>query len=165
MQKKMKTMAATFLGLVLVGSISTSRPIIRDAKAQSADAPTSSVCTNATVQGSYGFQRNGTTSKGALTAVGLGEFDGQGNATGQQEISRSGVFSFLPAIAGTYTINPDCTGTLFDPTGNPFAYLVVTHNGSEILGMSLTAGNNVAIHYERINDLPGNSAAGHEHGK
>jgi hypothetical protein len=130
-------------------------------KAQNVGAGVMSACTNATVKGAYGFQRNGTTSHGPLTAVGIAVFDGQGNVVAQQTISRSGIFEDVTDQVATYNINPDCTGTLTDPTsGNVFAKLVVDHNGSEILGMSLTPGNNVAIHYERIIDLLGSVPVG-----
>src|SRR5712692_6918179 len=112
-------------------------------------------CTNATLNGTYGFQRMGHTLQGELSAVGIVTFDGQGNGVAAQTISRSGIFNSVTNQLGTYTINSDCTGTETDPNGNVFAHLVIVHGGSEVLGMSLTPGNNVAIHFERLVDPPG----------
>jgi hypothetical protein len=122
-------------------------------------------CTDATIKGTYGFQRNGTTTQGPVTAVGIIEFDGQGNSVAQQTISRAGTISGFPIDSApvqqpTYIINPDCTGAQIDPSGNTVASLVVVHGGAEILGMSLLAGNNVAVHFERITDPPGSAPAG-----
>jgi Domain of unknown function (DUF4214) len=118
-----------------------------------------SPCTNATVKGTYGFQRNGTTSQGALTALGTVVWDGDGNDVAQQTISRSGKFTDGTNQISTYNINPDCTGTLYNLDASAFGKFTVVHNGSEIIGMSLTAGNNVVIHNERITDS-GMSATG-----
>ncbi len=167
MQTRPRSITAILLGVFVAAVILSSGLGTKQANARPSDEHHAFSCNNATVQGAYGFQRNGTTANGPLTAVGVAEFDGQGNTTARQEISRFGVFTppTPAAITATYTINPDCTGAAYDLSGSPFAYLVVDHNGSEILGMSLTPGNNVAIHYERINDLPGSSAEGHDRGK
>ena len=51
-------------------------------------------CSTKTLQGFYGFYRSGTTtSTGPLTAVGIGFYDGNGNVTATQTISRNGVFA------------------------------------------------------------------------
>jgi hypothetical protein len=117
-----------------------------------AHAQANMVCSVATLNGTYGFQRNGQTSAGPLTAIGTITFDGMGNATFQQTISRSGTFTVTPVQSSTYTVNADCTSTAIDTTGAVFAQQVVVHNGSEVLGISMTPGNNVAIHFERIAD-------------
>jgi hypothetical protein len=114
--------------------------------------PHKTPCTNATLKGTYGFQRNGQTSQGPLTAVGLATFDGRGNAVAQQTVSRSGTFNSGTNQVFKYEINPDCTGTQTDAVLGVIAQLVVVHNGAEVLGMSMTPGNNVAIHLEQISD-------------
>jgi hypothetical protein len=101
--------------------------------AQNVGTAATLVCTNATVKGTYGFQREGRTSNGPLTAVGIAMFDGQGNSVAQQTISRAGTFEDVTNQIATYNINPDCTGTATDPeSGLVFVKLVVVHNGSEI---------------------------------
>ncbi len=142
-------MIVSLLSIVLSGC-GDSATMVQPANAQTG---TPQPCTNATIKGTYGFQRNGTTTSGPLTAVGLVVIDGAGNSVAQQTISRSGTFSNVTNQLGPYTVNADCTGTFNDPTtGAPFAQFVIVSNGGEILGMSLTAGNNVAIHYTRISN-------------
>jgi hypothetical protein len=152
---KSKSIGTTVVGLLIAAAAATFAPGVHGARAQ--DEHATPVCNNAILRGTYGFQRNGTTSQGPLTATGIGQFDGMGTAVAQQTISRSGKFTVVTDQVGLYTINPDCTGTVTDQNGNVFASLVVVHNGAEVLGMSMTAGNNVAIHYERIVDPPGNA--------
>ena len=109
------------------------------------------VCNNATLNGNYGFQRNGQTGPGApLLSIGTITFDGNGNAVATQMAERSGVIGPLNTFVTRYSVNADCTGTQTDPpTGNVFGQIVVVHGGDEVLGMSMTPGNNVVIHYER----------------
>ena len=108
-------------------------------------------CSFASLNGDYGFQRNGQSGPGAsLLALGTITFDGKGNSVAQQTTERSGAIGPLNTLVGTYVINPDCTGTQTDSTGSVFGQLVVVHGGDEALGMSMTAGNNVVIHYERV---------------
>ncbi len=76
--------------------------------------------------GTFAFTWTGTmilpAPAGAVQAAGVGRttFDADGNMTGTQIVSRGGVVS-LHTIKGTYTVNPDCTGTLsitnYDATG------------------------------------------------
>jgi hypothetical protein len=111
------------------------------------------VCTTASLEGAYGLQRMGRTSAGPVTAVGIITFDGQGNSTGSQTVSRSGLFS-ESQFSAPYTVNPDCTGTL-TMSGPIVERLLIVHGGSEVLGMSVTPGTNVATHYEPVSDHPG----------
>ena len=109
------------------------------------------VCSQATLNGTYGFQRNGQTAPGAtLLALGIATFDGKGNAVATQTSERAGVIGAANTFPATYVVNRDCTGTQTDATtGSIFAQMVVVHGGDEVLGMSLTPGNNVVVHYER----------------
>lgn len=107
-------------------------------------------CANAALNGTYGFQRNGQAGVGIpLVAIGIITFDGHGNSTAHQTTDRNGTLNVVDQV-GTYSINPDCTGTQTDTTGKVFSQLVVVNGGDEVLGMSLTVPNNVVIHYERI---------------
>jgi len=51
-------------------------------------------CTNASLSGSYGFYRSGTTPTGPLVSVGTIFWDGNENFTATQSTSRNGVFNF-----------------------------------------------------------------------
>lgn len=104
------------------------------------------ICTDRTIQGSYGFTFTGTRpaspAPGAPIVegrgVGIRIFDGQGNFT--EVASVKGVntpASIEQPASGTYKINPDCTGTAFltvpgmpGPAGE--FRLVVVNKGKEI---------------------------------
>lgn len=111
---------------------------------------TSGPCSVAVLKGRYGFQRNGTTKAGSLLAIGTIMFDGAGNWTAQQIIDRSGTFGAPTSQNGSYTVNPDCTSSSSDTTGAIFTQNVVVGGGDEVLGISVTPGNNVVTHYERL---------------
>jgi hypothetical protein len=116
-------------------------------------------CTNASLTGTYGFQRMGQNPQGPVTALGIGTFDGQGSDVASQTTSRSGVFSDQQPFVSFYTVNPDCTGTAI-LNGSAFAYFVIVHGGSEVLGVALNQGLNVAVHYDRLVDRPGQGPEG-----
>lgn len=67
-------------------------------------------CMSGSLVGSYGFSRNGTAAPGPVAAVGSIEFDGHGNLSGSDTTSANGTI-IRRTFAGTYTVNPDCTGS------------------------------------------------------
>jgi len=66
-------------------------------------------CSNKTLNGSFGTYRTGSTSTGPLAALGILFFDGNGNVSGSQNISRNGIFTFDNPISGPYEVAADCT--------------------------------------------------------
>jgi hypothetical protein len=77
-------------------------------------------CSSATIRGSWGYTETGsviapTPTGGTVVvtaaAVGRYEFDHAGSFEGEQNSSSNGVVG-PDTKQGTYTINPDCTGTL-----------------------------------------------------
>lgn len=77
-------------------------------------------CSNATLKGAWGYTETGsviapTPTGGTVTlaaaAVGRYEFDRAGNFEGEQDSSANGAVGH-DTKAGTYTITPECTGTL-----------------------------------------------------
>jgi len=82
-------------------------------------------CTMAGRAGEYGYTWTGTmffpTGAVPVAAVGRGTFDEEGNFEATQTVSRGGTISPL-TVKGTYTVNPDCTGTItasvYDQSGN-----------------------------------------------
>jgi hypothetical protein len=77
-------------------------------------------CSNHTVKGAWGYTETGsviapTPTGGTVVvtaaAVGRYDFDKAGNFEGEQNSSANGVVG-PDTKQGTYTINPDCTGTL-----------------------------------------------------
>lgn len=107
------------------------------------DGDDSTTCSNATLNGSYGFYRTGTTGTGPLAAVGMIFFDGNGNETFTQSISRNGVFNFDVTSTGTYEVAQDCTAKGFLVNGIEFVRIVIVDGGKELYFLSDTSGNTV----------------------
>ena len=108
-----------------------------------ADDQHQKACSNKTLNGSYGSYRTGSTSTGPLASLGILFFDGNGNASGSQNISRNGVFTFDNPISGPYEVAADCTAKFFTDTGVEVARGVIVDGGNEIFLFSETAGNAV----------------------
>ena len=72
-------------------------------------------CTMAGRAGDYGYTWTGTmflpTGPVPVAAVGRPTFDDAGNMWGKQTVSRGGTITEF-TLKGTYTIEPDCTGTI-----------------------------------------------------
>ncbi len=73
-------------------------------------------CSNATVQGTFAYTSTGYITAppayaGPFAEVGTQTFDGKGGTTAAVMSSQNG--NILPlTVTGTYTVNPDCTGTM-----------------------------------------------------
>jgi len=73
-------------------------------------------CSNASLQGTYAYTSTGFITAppamaGPFAETGAQTFDGKGATTATAALSQNGLI--VPVtIIGTYTINPDCTGTL-----------------------------------------------------
>jgi len=103
-------------------------------------------CNLESLKGTYGTILSGTKPTGPPPApleqfvgVALTTFDGQGQSTGVDNINAaiSGVITDR-AGTGTYTINPDCSGTavLFNPGAPPLQMrFVVVDDGKEFRGI------------------------------
>jgi hypothetical protein len=115
------------------------------AMAQSATADThEGHCSNRTLSGEYGcsvqgFLLNvpGLPPQATFVGVTTSKFDGKGNLTGTEHVVVNGM-SFNPgfdANSGTYSVNPDCTGTAIVNTPNSPVplnlYFVIVDNGKE----------------------------------
>jgi hypothetical protein len=131
--------------VMLVGSalVIGSASIAANARAANHDA--SKDCSNASLKGSFGFYRTGSTSAGPLAALGILKFDGKGSVSGSQSISRNGAFQFDIVIApAPYIVNEDCTGKFVAPDGiTEIARIVVTDRGAGLYLFSESAGNAV----------------------
>ena len=107
-------------------------------------------CTDRTIRGDYGFSIDGTVLAGTPNAflvrgVAMTRFDGEGQLTQVDYATRNGEPMFpdwRPAV-GTYSINPDCTGTaeIVPTDGGPTIRLrlVVVDHGREI--RTIVVGN------------------------
>jgi hypothetical protein len=83
-------------------------------------------------------------------AIGTATYDGQGNFVASQITDRNGTFGAPTSQSGTYAVNPDCTATASDTTRTVFSTMVIVNDADEVLGISMTAGNNVVVHFERV---------------
>jgi len=102
-------------------------------------------CSNRTLFGDYGASVEGVLIlPGGIQlpfrAVTMNHFDGQGNSTSVEHVVVNGVplnpGTYWTPGSGTYTVNPDCTGTMVGHTPNSpaplnLAFVVVRH-GTEI---------------------------------
>ncbi len=104
----------------------------------STSAQADGTCTLASRAGDYAYTWTGTMvlPTGAVPAAGVGRstFDEAGNMSATQTVSRGGTVSQV-TVKGTYTVNPDCTGTItantYDQAGNlsnKVTWLTVTVN-------------------------------------
>ncbi len=125
------------LGVLVSGprSRAESTPITEDERA---DGP----CSNQTLQGDYGFAIEGQLLPGGfivgpLRGVAMTHFDGEGNLSQVDHVVVNGTpprIQWSPG-SGTYTVNPDCTGTAqINENGRPpvLLSLVVVRQGREI---------------------------------
>ena len=114
-------------------------------------------CTNRLLSGDYGFTIRGQKLAGPgpigpQVGIAMAHFDGDGSFTQTDTVTINGVVvaDFThPAASGTYTVNPDCTGTFtinFADGRPPVATaFVVVDNGNEIDVVVTSAGGNQGI--------------------
>ncbi len=96
-------------------------------------------CSNATLKGTFAFLSTGfiTTpppEAGPFAIVGTQTFDGNGTTTAVAIVSQNG--NIIPVtLTGTYSVNPDCTGTFtvqISPVGiTTHLFFVIADNGRE----------------------------------
>ena len=93
-------------------------------------------CSNESLRGDYGFQIRGTiVGFGPIVGVALLTFDGDGNFVQTDDVSVNGAPILDRPGTGTYTVNPDCTGTeTLNLPGNQTVHttFVIAANGNEI---------------------------------
>ena len=74
-------------------------------------------CSEASLQGSFGFTSTGTLlalpppSAGPFAEIGRQTFDGNGNTDATATLSANGNIKRV-TVQGTYEVNPDCTGSM-----------------------------------------------------
>lgn len=108
-------------------------------------------CSNADLDGSYGFNARGTTLAGtplpppligAFASAGRAVYDGHGNVSLTATSSFNGVIQGPQTVKGTYSVNSDCSFTSTLENGVSFQAVIVAE-GSELL--ILQTSPNVAI--------------------
>jgi hypothetical protein len=102
-------------------------------------------CSAITMKGTFAYTGKGTVTdpapadiQGPIVEVGTQTFDGNGGTTSTAMISAGGMLIPL-TITGTYTVNPDCTGTMtlqvapFNATVHVFFVIDDTETGFQAM--------------------------------
>jgi hypothetical protein len=98
-------------------------------------------CTDATIKGIYGIQFTGRQGGVPVGLVGVATLDGEGNFSGTFSISLNGAIQTGAHAVGTYTVNPDCTGSATDTTNDLHYTFVVLRHGAEMFVINTDPGN------------------------
>jgi len=106
--------------MIMKCSIARTFPMVAITALALATSPTAKAddkgCSNATLQGTFAYTSTGFITAppaiaGPFAETGKQTFDGRGGTTAAVTLSQNG--NILPVtITGTYTVNPDCTGTM-----------------------------------------------------
>lgn len=115
-------------------------------------------CTNSTIKGNYAFTIHGQilTPNGPLLVDGIAKttFDGDGNLTQVDAVAiNGGIAEVWRPGTGTYSLNPDCTGTMtINNEGQAPLHLVilVSHSGDRIHTVVTDTGFAVTSDAERV---------------
>ena len=116
--------------------------------APTAKADSNKGCSNASLTGTFAYTLTETviappSIAGPSAEVGTQTFDGKGAITGTATLSANGtIFQFT--FAGTYTVNPDCTGTftlLIASVGiTQHVFFVIDDSGTEFRAIETDPG-------------------------
>ena len=118
-----------------------------------------SACSNSTIRGSYAYTIHGQVflpNGFTLFIDGLAKttFDGQGNLTELDAVAANGnVAPGWTPNTGTYSVNPDCTGSITVTNGNqPLIHLqmIVAQSGNTIHEMVIDPGFATTADGERL---------------
>ncbi len=127
------TLAASVVAVILLAGASSS--------ALGENGHSKDACSVRSINGSYGFYRTGSTPDGPLAALGIIAFDGKGGATGSQNISRNGDYSFDVPLDFRYEVSEDCTGKGLTADGYEFFRIVAVDDGKTLYIFSESEGN------------------------
>src|SRR5215831_16537380 len=107
-------------------------------------------CSNATLNGSFGYTNTGTIlagpDAGPFGGVGRQTFDGKGNTQATATVSVNGNI-FHVTIKGTYVVNSDCTGSMvLTVSAGPETFanhvdLVIVSGGTEFRAINTDPGS------------------------
>jgi hypothetical protein len=103
-------------------------------------------CSNASLQGGYGFS-HGETAVPAGTpfaALGRWNFDGKGKFTNTLTINDNGKVAHI-SDSGTYTVDTDCTGKIFILGGKGTVEIVLVDGGNEFYELRADPDTTVSL--------------------
>jgi hypothetical protein len=95
-------------------------------------AQASTPCSNSTLQGTYGALIKGTAHGLPFAALDVVTADGNGNFSGTGTVAYNGAITQNVAVAATYSINSDCSGTVNFTSPSQTQTLLITHKGDEV---------------------------------
>ena len=105
-------------------------------------------CSNAALKGTFSYTSTGFITAppalaGPFAEVGMQSFDGKGGTTATATLSQNGNILQV-TITGTYTVNPDCTGTLtlqVSPLGiTVHVFLAIDNSGTQFQAIETEQG-------------------------
>ena len=106
-------------------------------------------CSNASLEGSFGFTSTGTVLAspppfaGPFAEIGRQTFDGRGNTEATATLSANGNIVRV-TVQGTYVVNPDCTGSMtlyvFELGSSFNADFVIDDDGAELRAIVTETG-------------------------
>jgi hypothetical protein len=117
-------------------------------------------CSNANLEGAYGSSVGMIVlPAGTPRAVLLRfSFDGKGNFTNTLTMNDNGTIIHSSDF-GTYTVNPDCTGTIFTNGGTRTVEIVLVDGGNEFYSIRTNPSNLVFLFHSAKKIFPGNGQA------
>src|SRR5215210_5078814 len=94
-------------------------------------------CSNASLQGGYGFLHGQTVVPAGtpFAALGRWNFDGKGKFTNTLTINDNGTVARIKD-SGTYTVDTDCTGKIFILGGTGTIEIVLVDGGNEFFSLA-----------------------------
>ena len=114
-------------------------------------------CSFRSVAGDFGYTVTGTRLPvGPAASVGTIHFDRQGNLSGTQTLSLNGTIVQGEVLTGTFTVNPDCTGSSIIVVSNtPFPRtsnldVVWVNSSTEFRAIFTNAGTILTVDGSRI---------------
>ena len=120
----------------IVGRIAIAVFLLATVSTQSFAQVPSTACSTSRLRGTYTFKMEGfNPGTTAFAAVGLQTFDGHGGFSTVNTISVGGSIGAGYSFTGTYTVNPDCSGTMTANFGGGVTstgYFVATQTGKQL---------------------------------
>ena len=110
-------------------------------------------CSEATLRGTYLFANDGLivsgSDRGPFANAGIDVYDGNGHVRSVYTLSVNGRISRFVRVTGTYTVNPDCTGTARYSDGTRYDQFVAP-DGSQVAFVQTNPGTVVAASESRV---------------